>query len=43
MSNRKESRGHRCPVAAFQNLISGKYKLRIMWDLEGATRLGDTG
>ena len=23
-----------CPVAAFQKMISGKYKLRIMWDLK---------
>jgi DNA-binding HxlR family transcriptional regulator len=23
-----------CPVAAFQRLISGKYKLRIVWDLK---------
>jgi len=22
-----------CPVAAFQKMISGKYKLRIVWDL----------
>ena len=27
-------RAHRCPVAAFQKLISGKYKLRIVWDLQ---------
>jgi DNA-binding HxlR family transcriptional regulator len=27
-------RAHRCPVAAFQRLISGKYKLRILWDLQ---------
>jgi DNA-binding HxlR family transcriptional regulator len=33
MSNRKlESCG--CPVAAFQKMISGKYKLRIVWDLK---------
>jgi len=24
-----------CPVAAFQKMISGKYKLRIVWDLKG--------
>jgi DNA-binding HxlR family transcriptional regulator len=30
------SRG--CPVAAFQKLISGKYKLRIMWDLQTGPR-----
>src|ERR1700730_16341116 len=23
-----------CPVAAFQKMISGKYKLRILWDLK---------
>jgi DNA-binding HxlR family transcriptional regulator len=42
MPNRKESRGHRCPVAGFQKLISGKYKLRIMWDLkDGPRRYGE--
>ena len=31
-----------CPVAAFQKLISGKYKLRILWDLqEGPRRYGE--
>ena len=25
---------HGCPVAAFQKIISGKYKLRIVWDLK---------
>ena len=31
-----------CPVAAFQKMISGKYKLRIMWDLkEGPLRYGE--
>jgi len=30
---------HACPVAAFQKIIGGKYKLRIVWDLkEGALR-----
>jgi DNA-binding HxlR family transcriptional regulator len=29
---------HRCPVAAFQKLISGKYKLRIVWDLQEGPR-----
>jgi DNA-binding HxlR family transcriptional regulator len=24
-----------CPVLAFQKLISGKYKVRILWDLQG--------
>jgi len=27
-----------CPVAAFQKMISGKYKLRIVWDLQGGPR-----
>jgi DNA-binding HxlR family transcriptional regulator len=31
-----------CPVAAFQKLISGKYKLRIMWDIkDGPLRYGE--
>src|SRR4051794_19432139 len=31
-----------CPVAEFQKMISGKYKLRIVWDLkEGARRYGE--
>jgi DNA-binding HxlR family transcriptional regulator len=31
-----------CPVAAFQKLISGKYKLRIIWDLkDGPRRYGE--
>jgi DNA-binding HxlR family transcriptional regulator len=31
-----------CPVTAFQTLISGKYKLRIMWDLkDGPLRYGE--
>jgi DNA-binding HxlR family transcriptional regulator len=33
---------HRCPVAAFQKMISGKYKLRILWDLkDGPLRYGE--
>lgn len=32
---------HRCPVAAFQKMISGKHKLRILWDLkDGPLRYG---
>jgi DNA-binding HxlR family transcriptional regulator len=27
-----------CPVAAFQKMISGKYKLRIVWDLKDGPR-----
>jgi DNA-binding HxlR family transcriptional regulator len=31
-----------CPVAAFQKMISGKYKLRIMWDIkDGPLRYGE--
>ncbi|HZC98575.1 MAG TPA: helix-turn-helix domain-containing protein [Bradyrhizobium sp.] len=31
-----------CPVAAFQKMISGKYKLRIVWDLkDGPLRHGE--
>lgn len=31
-----------CPVAAFQKMISGKYKLRIVWDLQdGALRYSE--
>lgn len=31
-----------CPVQQFQQLIAGKYKLRIVWDLaEGAKRYSD--
>jgi DNA-binding HxlR family transcriptional regulator len=31
-----------CPVAAFQKMISGKYKLRIVWDLkDGALRYSE--
>ena len=31
-----------CPVVAFQRLISGKYKLRIVWDLkDGPRRYGE--
>jgi DNA-binding HxlR family transcriptional regulator len=27
-----------CPVASFQKMISGKYKLRIVWDLQDGPR-----
>jgi len=41
-SGRKSSVSHSCPVAAFQKMISGKYKLRILWDLkDGALRYGE--
>jgi DNA-binding HxlR family transcriptional regulator len=42
MSNRKSTVGCGCPVAAFQKMISGKYKLRIVWDLkDGPLRYGE--
>jgi DNA-binding HxlR family transcriptional regulator len=30
----KETGEGRCPVTAFQKMIAGKYKLRIVWDLK---------
>ena len=42
MANAKTAPACGCPVAAFQKLISGKYKLRIVWDLkDGARRYGE--
>jgi DNA-binding HxlR family transcriptional regulator len=42
MSERKSTAACGCPVAAFQKMISGKYKLRIMWDLkDGPLRYGE--
>lgn len=42
MSNRKSTAICGCPVAAFQKMISGKYKLRIVWDLkDGPLRYGE--
>jgi DNA-binding HxlR family transcriptional regulator len=42
MPNASPKRIDRCPVAAFQKMISGKYKLRILWDLqEGPRRYGE--
>ena len=38
MTSRKPVRSGRCPVAAFQKMISGKYKLRILWDLQDGPR-----
>jgi DNA-binding HxlR family transcriptional regulator len=34
MASRTSGQGCGCPVAAFQKMISGKYKLRIVWDLK---------
>jgi DNA-binding HxlR family transcriptional regulator len=42
MANAKSAPGCGCPVAAFQKMISGKYKLRIVWDLQdGPKRYGE--
>ena len=42
MANRKSANGDGCPVMAFQKLISGKYKIRILWDLkDGPLRYGE--
>jgi DNA-binding HxlR family transcriptional regulator len=42
MAKSKSASACGCPVAAFQKLISGKYKLRIVWDLrDGPLRYGE--
>lgn len=42
MSGSKSTTICGCPVTAFQKMISGKYKLRIMWDLkDGPLRYGE--
>src|SRR5471032_970853 len=42
MANTKSALTCGCPVAAFQKMISGKYKLRIVWDLQdGPRRYGE--
>jgi len=42
MAKAKSAPNCGCPVAAFQKMISGKYKLRIVWDLkEGPRRYGE--
>jgi DNA-binding HxlR family transcriptional regulator len=42
MTNAKSAPACGCPVAAFQKMISGKYKLRIVWDLkDGPRRYGE--
>ena len=38
MSGTKPAAGCGCPVVAFQKMISGKYKLRIVWDLQHGPR-----
>jgi DNA-binding HxlR family transcriptional regulator len=42
MANGRSAQACGCPVAAFQKMISGKYKLRIVWDLQdGPKRYGE--
>ena len=42
MSKMKAAPACGCPVTAFQKMISGKYKLRIVWDLkDGPRRYGE--
>jgi DNA-binding HxlR family transcriptional regulator len=42
MANAKSTQACGCPVAAFQKMINGKYKLRIVWDLQdGPKRYGE--
>ena len=42
MVDAKMASGCGCPVTEFQRLISGKYKLRIVWDLkDGALRYSE--
>jgi DNA-binding HxlR family transcriptional regulator len=42
MASRKSTMPCGCPVMAFQKLISGKYKIRILWDLkDGPLRYGE--
>jgi DNA-binding HxlR family transcriptional regulator len=42
MPGTKSAPARSCPVAAFQKVISGKYKLRIVWDLkEGPLRYSE--
>jgi DNA-binding HxlR family transcriptional regulator len=42
MASSKSTMSCGCPVMAFQKLISGKYKIRILWDLkDGPLRYGE--
>src|SRR4051794_19285183 len=38
MANASSAPACGCPVAAFQKMIVGKYKLRIIWDLQNGPR-----
>jgi DNA-binding HxlR family transcriptional regulator len=40
--SKRSQREGGCPVLAFQKMVSGKYKIRILWDLkDGARRYGE--
>jgi DNA-binding HxlR family transcriptional regulator len=42
MAEEEFRRPHGCPILAFQAIISGKYKVRILWDLkDGPRRYGE--
>lgn len=42
MAAKKTSKQFFCPVDGFQQMISGKYKLRVLWHLrEGPLRYGE--
>ncbi len=42
MARTRSAPDRRCPVASFQKMISGKYKLRTVWDLkDGPRRYGE--
>lgn len=42
MSDDKPSQACGCPIMTFQKMVSGKYKVRILWDLKsGPLRYGE--
>jgi DNA-binding HxlR family transcriptional regulator len=42
MPNERSLRQFDCPVYGFQKIINGKYKIRILWDLQhGPRRYGE--
>ena len=43
-AKRRETRNLRqfeCPLSGFQKIINGKYKIRILWDLQTPRRYGE--
>ena len=43
-AKKRETRNLRkfeCPLSGFQEIISGKYKIRILWDLQQPRRYGE--